>query len=55
MKDDIIRNAEDLKKALGGKMPVFEVAKLPEISEQERRKIQLDAIRAARRRPNDGK
>lgn len=51
--DDIIRNAEDLKKALGGKIPVFEVAKLPELSDAEKRRIQLDAIK--RSRNNKGK
>jgi len=51
--DDIIRTAEDLKKALGGKIPVFEVAKLPELSDAERKLIQLQAIK--RSRNNKGK
>lgn len=51
--DDIIRSADDLRKALGSKIPVFEVAKLPELSEAEKRKIQLEAIK--RSRNNKGK
>jgi hypothetical protein len=51
--DDIIRSTEDLRKALGGKIPVFEVAKLPELSDAEKRKIQLEAIK--RSRNNKGK
>lgn len=56
-KDDIIRNADDLREILKEAglphVPVFEVpeVKLPQISDQDKRKIQLECIRQAR----DGK
>lgn len=57
--DDTIRNTDDLKKALEGlNIPVFEVAKLParpEMSEQEKRRVQLEAIQRAKRFGRDGR
>lgn len=50
--NDIIRSKEDLQKALKEaglpELPIFEVTKLPELTQEEKRKIQLDAIRDAK-------
>ena len=50
--DDIIRSTDDLKKALSEaglpQIPIFEVPKLPQLTEAEKRKIQLEAIRQSR-------
>ena len=53
---DIIRTKADLEKALKeAGFHDLKVYELPKLSEAEKRKIQLDAIRAAKRFSKDGK
>jgi len=51
MKNEIIKSKEDLErifKELNINVPVHEIPRLPNISEIEKRKIMLDAIKRSR-------
>lgn len=55
MTNEILHKKKDLEKALKESDIDLKVYEVPHLSDAEKRRIQLDAIKRARTRPRDGK